>query len=88
MKNLIEKIWYEDFRPAEKHFAYTEEIRQKQLFLDNYEEKLRELLDKKQEKSFEDFVSAFFDVLDLERLDAFCAGMHFVGKFFKGLFIE
>ena len=52
MKNLIKKIWYEDFRPAEKHFAYTEEIRQKQLFLDNYEEKLRELLDKKQEKSF------------------------------------
>ena len=41
MDKLIEKIWYEEFRPSEKHFIYNEEIKRKQLFLDNYEEKLR-----------------------------------------------
>ncbi len=88
MDKLIEKMWYEEFRPAEKHFIYNEEIRKKQLFLDNYEEKLRELLDEKEEKLFEDFISTFFDILDLEKLDAFTAGVHFAGKIIKGLFIE
>ena len=88
MNELIEKMWYEEFRPNEKHFIYTEEIRKKQLFLENYEEKLRELLDEKEEKLFEDFISAFFDILDLEKLDSFYAGMYFAGKLVKGLFIE
>ena len=88
MNKLIEKMWYEEFRPAEKHFIYNEEIRKKQLFLDNYEEQLRDLLDDKSEKLLEDFISAFFDILDLEKLDAFTSGVHFAGKIVKGLFIE
>ena len=88
MNKLIEKMWYEEFRPAEKHFAYSEEIKRKQLFLDDYEDKLRELLDKKAEKIFEDFVSTFFDILDTEKLDAFIGGFQFASKMFKGMFIE
>ena len=88
MDKLIEKMWYENFRPAEKHYIYSEEIKQKQLFLDNYEEKLRKLLDKNSEKIFEDFISVFFDILDLERLDTFTAGVHFAGKMIKGIFSE
>lgn len=88
MNKLIEKMWYEEFRPAEKHFIYNEEIRKKQLFLDNYEEKLRDLLDEKCKKLFDDFVSTFFDILDLEKLDAFTGGVHFAGKIVKGLFME
>lgn len=88
MNKLIEKMWYEEFRPAEKHFIYNEEISRKQLFLDKYEEQLRKLLDDKEKKIFEEFVSAFFDILDLEKLDAFTAGIHFAGKIVKGLFIE
>ena len=88
MNKLIEKMWYEEFRPAEKHFIYNEEIRKKQLFLDNCEEKLRALLEKEEEKLFDDFVSIFFDILDLEKLDAFTGGVHFAGKIVKGLFIE
>ena len=67
---------------------YNEEIKRKQLFLDNYEGKLRELLDKIAEKIFEDFISVFFDILDLERLDTFTAGVHFAGKMIKGIFSE
>ena len=88
MNKLIEKMWYEEFRPAEKHFIYNEEIRKKQLFLDNCEEKLRALLEKEEEKLFDDFVSIFFDILDLEKLDAFTSGVHFAGKIVKGLFME
>lgn len=88
MKELIEKIWYEEFRPAEGHFAYSEEIRKKQLFLDNYEEKLRKELNEEEEKLFEDFISAFFDILDLEKLDAFTGGISLAGKIIKELFIE
>lgn len=88
MKNLIEKMWQEDFRPAEKYFVYSEEIKRKQLFLDNYEENLRELLNEKEEKLFEDFISVFFDIMDLERLDAFMGGIQFASKMFKGMFIE
>ena len=88
MKDLIEKMWNEEFRPAEKYFVYSEEIKRKQLFLDNYEEKLRELLNEKEEMVFEDFISVFFDMLDLERLDAFIGGIQFASKMFKGMFIE
>jgi len=88
LKDLIEKMWNEEFRPAEKYFVYSEEIKRKQLFLDNYEEKLRELLKEKEEMVFEDFISVFFDMLDLERLDAFIGGIQFASKMFKGMFIE
>lgn len=46
MDKIIEQIWNEEFRPAEGHFIYTEEIRRKQLILDDYEDKLRKLLNK------------------------------------------
>ena len=88
MDKLIEKMWYEEFRPAEKHYIYSEEIKRKQLFLDNYEEKLRNMLDKNEEKIFDDFISVFFDILDLERLDTCTAGGHFAGKMIKGIFAE
>ena len=88
MNDLIKKMWYEEFRPAEKHYIYSEEIKRKQLFLDNYEEKLRKMLDKNEEKIFDDFISVFFDILDLERLDTFTAGVHFAGKMIKGIFSE
>ena len=88
MKDLIKKMWNEEFRPAEKYFVYSEEIKRKQLFLDNYEEKLRELLNEKEEMVFDDFISVFFDMLDLERLDAFIGGIQFASKMFKGMFIE
>ena len=88
MNDLIEKMWYEEFRPAEKHYIYSEEIKRKQLFLYNYEEKLRKMLDKNEEKIFDDFISVFFDILDLERLDTFTAGVHFAGKMIKGIFSE
>ena len=67
MKDLIKKMWNEEFRP---------------------EEKLRELLNEKEEMVFEDFISVFFDMLDLERLDAFIGGIQFASKMFKGMFIE
>ena len=46
MDKIIEQIWNEEFRPAEGHFIYNEEIRRKQLILDDYEDKLRKLLNK------------------------------------------
>lgn len=88
MDKIIEQIWNEEFRPAEGHFIYNEEIRRKQLILDDYEDKLRKLLNKDGERLFDDFISAFFDVLDLSRLDAYIGGFHFSGKFFKELFIK
>ena len=88
MRDLIEKMWYEDYRLSEKHYAYGEEISRKQFVLANKENKLRLTLDDTEKKAFDDYMKLLFDILDLERLDAFIGGTKFTYKLIRGIFSE
>lgn len=88
MRDLIEKMWYEDYRLSEKHYAYGEKISIKQYILVNYENKLSSMLDDDGKKVLDDYIKLLFDVLDLERIDAFIGGTKFTYKMIKGIFSE
>ena len=83
MSNLIEKIWDEEYKPAEETVLFGEDIARKRAVLEEKERELWELLDKETREMLDDIMSAYFDMVGYYKKDAFIQGARFAGRVLK-----
>ena len=83
MSNLIEKIWKEEYMPSGEQVLYGEQIMRASRMLDVKERELWERLSDENRTLFDEVMSAYYNMVDYYKLDAYIQGARFVGSLLK-----
>lgn len=83
MKNLIEKIWDEEYKPSGENVLFGEEIMRESRLLDQTERELWELLGEKERELFDKVMAHYYDMVNYYKKDAFVQGVRFAGGVLK-----
>ncbi len=86
MGKIIEKLWNEELRPAEHYGKQEAKIIRLYEEYDKKESSFILTLNEKQRKQFDELLSDWFALLDLQKLDSFEKGFSLAGDLLKELF--
>jgi hypothetical protein len=88
MNDLIEKIWNEEYKPAQDNVLFGEEIMRARSALDELERELWEHLGERERELFDKVMGRYYDMVDYYKKDAFMQGVRFAGGVLKEMILR